>query len=111
MGGRHELELVCERDSPWGWVLEPAGHPLTHTSPERACTPSLCALTHTGPERACTPSLCDTGHLEPHGLCRCLPTPLLELGSLQCGPSSSTDSGQTGLHLTLCHPAVAALLD
>ena len=73
-----------------------------------ACSPWGC---HTGPERACTPSLCDTGHLEPHGLCRCLPTPLLELGSLQRGPSSSTDSGQTGLHLTLCHPAVAALLD
>lgn len=40
-----------------------------------------------------------------------VPTLLLELGSLQRGPSSSTDSGQAGLHLTpspggLCCPGL-----
>ena len=95
LGGRHELELVCERDSPWGLVLG------ARRSSVDAHQPGTLVLSRL---------LCDMGHLGPHGLCGCPPTPLLELGSLQRGPSRSTDSGQTGLRFSPCDPVASALL-
>lgn len=80
LGGGRQAALVCECDSPWGGCR----------SPLAICRRTLAWNAHA------ILSLRDTGHLEPHGLCRLSPTPLLELGSLQRGPSSSTDSGQTG---------------